>query len=54
MGIPTEKHQAFFNKTQEKYTILIQDGEPSPKAVVKAIHDAMMDNPILAQAAISK
>ncbi|MCA9464868.1 MAG: DUF3015 domain-containing protein, partial [Nitrospira sp.] len=54
MGIPTEKHQAFFNMTQEKYTILIQDGEPSPKAVVKAIHDAMMDNPILAQAAISK
>lgn len=54
MGIPSEQHQAFFKMTQEKYTTLIQAGENSPKAVLRAINDAMIDHPMLAQATVSK
>lgn len=54
MGIPADQHPAFFSMTQEKYTSLVQAGETSPKAVVKAIHDAMVDHPVLAQATTSK
>jgi len=54
MGIPVDQHPAFYAMTQEKYTSLVQAGETSPKAVVKAIHDAMVDHPVLAQATTSK
>ncbi len=54
MGIPPDQHPAFFSMTQEKYTTLVQGGETSPKAVVQAIHDAMVDHPVLAQATTSK
>ncbi len=54
MGIPEEHHPEFFAMTQEKYTTLVQAGESSPKAVVKAMHDAMEGHTILAQATTSK
>lgn len=54
MEIPADQHQTFFALTQEKYTLLIQEGEISPKAVVKAIHDAMNNHPVLAQNSTSK
>jgi Protein of unknown function (DUF3015) len=54
MGIPVAQQPAFFAMTQEKYTSLVQAGETSPKAVVKAIHDAMDNHPVLAQATTSK
>lgn len=54
MGIPVAQQPAFFAMTQEKYTTLVQEGETSPKAVVKAIHDAMVDHPVLAQVTTSK
>ncbi len=54
MGIPVAQQPAFFAMTQEKYTTLVQAGETSPKAVVKAIHDAMDNHPVLAQATTSK
>lgn len=54
MDIPTEQHEVFFAMAQEKYTTLIQAGEASPKAVVKAIYSAVSDHPVLAQAATSK
>lgn len=54
MGIPVAQQPAFFAMTQEKYTTLVQDGEPSPKAVISAMHDAMVDHPVLAQVTISK
>lgn len=53
MGIPVAQQPAFFAMTQEKYTTLVQSGESSPKAVVGAIHDAMVDHPVLAQATTS-
>jgi hypothetical protein len=39
---------------QEKYTTLIQTGETSPKAVVKAIYSAMGSHPVLAQVSSTK
>ena len=54
MGIPEENHQEFFAMTQENYTTLVQAGETSPKAVVKAIHNAMSGHVVLAQATTSK
>ena len=54
MGIPQEHHQEFFAMTQEKYTSFVEAGENSPKAVVKAMHDAMEGHTLLAQAKISK
>jgi hypothetical protein len=54
MGIPEENHQEFFALTQENYTTLVQAGETSPKAVVKALHDAMSGHVVLAQANTNK
>ena len=54
MGIPEENHQGFFAMTQENYTTFVQAGETSPKAVVKAIHDAMSGHVVLAQATTIK
>ncbi len=49
MGVPAEKHPEFFAMTQEKYSSLIQAGETSPVAVVKALNDAMAGHPVLAK-----
>ncbi len=54
MEIPTEQHEIFFALAQEKYTTLIQAGETSPKAVVKAIYSAMDNHPVLAQTTTAK
>ncbi len=54
MGIPAEQHEVFFAMAQEKYTTLIQAGETSPKAVVKALYGAMGNNPVLAQASSTR
>ncbi len=50
MGIPAEQHTAFFGLTQERYTALVQAGETSSVALVKALNDAVGKNPVLAQA----
>lgn len=49
MGIPDEQHAAFFAVTQERYTTLVQAGETSSVALVKALNDAVAKNPVLAQ-----
>jgi len=54
MGIPADQHNIFFTMVQEKYTTLIQAGETSPKAVVKAMYGAIDNHPVLAQVSISK
>ncbi len=54
MDIPADQHQIFFTMAQEKYTTLMQAGETSPKAVVKAIYSAMDNHPVLAKASTSK
>lgn len=54
MDIPADQHEVFFTMAQEKYTTLMQAGETSPKAVVKAIYSAMGNHPVLAKASTSK
>ena len=50
MGVPAERHPAFFAMTQERYTSLVQAGEASPVAMVKSLNDAIAGHPVLAQA----
>ena len=50
MGIPVEQHAAFFASTQERYTAMVEAGETSSVALVKALNDAVGKSPVLAQA----
>jgi len=52
MGVPAERHAAFFAMTQERYTSLVQAGEASPVALVKSLNDAIAGHPVLAQASL--
>ncbi|GJL62796.1 MAG: hypothetical protein NPIRA04_14500 [Nitrospirales bacterium] len=49
MGIPQDHHAEFFAMTQEKYTTLLNNGETTPKAMVKALNDSIVAHPVLAQ-----
>ncbi|MBI3356098.1 MAG: DUF3015 domain-containing protein [Nitrospirae bacterium] len=49
MGVPAEHQATFFAMTQERYTSLVQAGEASPVALVKALNDAIAGHPVLAQ-----
>lgn len=49
LGVPAEHQAEFFAMTQEKYTTLIQSGDTTPAAMLKALHDAMEAHPILAK-----
>ena len=49
MGVPAEQQTAFFAMTQERYTALVNAGEVSPVAMVKAINDAIAVHPTFAQ-----
>src|SRR5437867_11105494 len=48
MGVPDEHQAAFFAMTQDRYTSLVQAGETSPIAMVKALNDAVAAHPVLA------
>ncbi len=52
MGVPAERHAAFFAMTQERYTSLVQAGEVSPVAFVKSLNEAIAGYPVLAQASV--
>jgi len=54
LGVPAEHQVEFFAMTQEKYTSLIQSGEASPVALVKALHDAMAAHPVLAKVSTTR
>jgi len=54
MGVPAEQQAEFFALTQEKYTSLVQAGETSPAAMVKALDTAMAEHPVLAKATASR
>ena len=49
MGVPAEHQAEFFALTQEKYTTLIQAGEATPVAMLKALNAVMAGHPVLAQ-----
>lgn len=48
MGVPAEQRSEFFSLTQDKYTTLIQTGEATPVAMLKALQEAMAAHPVLA------
>jgi hypothetical protein len=50
LGVPAEQQPAFFSMTQEKYTRLVQSGETTPAAMLKALHETMAGHPVLARA----
>ena len=50
LGVPVEQQPAFFAMTQAKYTTLVQSGETTPAAMLKALQEAMAAHPVLAQA----
>jgi hypothetical protein len=52
MGIPAEHQAEFFALTQERYTSLVNAGEASPVAMVKALNDAIATHPVLAKVSI--
>ncbi|HAP42078.1 MAG TPA: orotate phosphoribosyltransferase [Nitrospira sp.] len=49
MGVPADQQPAFFAMTQQQYQMLIQAGETSPVAVVKALEDAMNGRSMVAR-----
>jgi hypothetical protein len=54
MGVPAEHQAEFFAMTQERYLALIQGGDGSPAAMVKALHEAITHHPVLAKLATSR
>jgi len=49
MGVPAEHQAEFFAMTQERYASLVEAGETSPIAMVKALNDAVAAHPVLAK-----
>jgi len=54
MGVPVEQQPAFFAMTQEKYAALIQSGETTPAAMLKALHETMAVHPVLAKVSLAR
>lgn len=54
MGVPAEHQAEFFEMAQERYTSLVQGGESSPVALVKALNDAIAGHPILVKATAAR
>ena len=50
MGVPADRHDAFFAMTQERYTSLVEAGDTSAVAMIKAINEAISGHPVLAKA----
>lgn len=54
MGVPAKHHPAFFSMTQERYTSLIEEGQPEPAALVTSLHQAMAGHPVLAKVSLGQ
>src|SRR3989449_8099700 len=54
MGVPAEQQTEFFAMTQQRYLALIQAGDGSPVAMVKALHEAITHHPVLVKVATSR
>lgn len=52
MGVPVEHHPAFFAIAQQHYRGLLESGEISSVALIKALQDAMNGQPVFAQVSI--
>src|SRR5213594_2703597 len=54
MGVPAEHQAEFFAMTQERYRALIQSGDGSPVAIVKALSEAITHHPGLVKVATNR
>lgn len=54
MGVPVEQHPVFFAMAQQHYRMLVEAGETSSVALIKALEDAMSGQPIFAQVSVSR
>jgi len=54
LGVPVEYQAEFFSLTQDRYAALMQAGEASPVAMIKALNDAMAGHPVLAKVSLNK
>ena len=54
MGVPAEQQPAFFAMTQEKYATLIQSGDTTPVAMLKALQETMAAHPVLAKVSLAR
>lgn len=54
LGVPAEQQPAFFAMTQEKYATFIRSGEPTPVAMLVALHEAMGAHPTLVKVVASR
>jgi len=54
LGVPAEQQPAFFAMTQDKYQTLIRSGETSPAAMLKALHEAIEQHPVLAKVSVNR
>ena len=54
MGVPAEQQPAFFSMTQEKYTALVNSGETTPVALLKALQETMAAHPVLAKVSLAQ
>ena len=54
MGVPAEQQPEFLAMAQERYLTLIQAGDGSPVAIVKALNEAISHHPVLVKVATSR
>ncbi len=54
MGVPADRQGEFFALAQDKYATLMQAGDASPVALIKALNEAIAGHPVLAQATIAR
>ena len=54
MGVPAEQQPEFLAMAQERYLMLIQAGDGSPVAVVKALNEAITHHPVHVRVATSR
>jgi hypothetical protein len=48
IGVPVEDQPAFFALAQDRYRVLMEKGEDSPLAIIKAVQEAAVGHPVLA------
>lgn len=54
IGVPAEQQDEFFSLTQDNYMTLIQSGETTPVAMMKALHEAMTAHPVFAKISMNR
>ena len=54
MGVPAEHQAEFIALARERYTSLIQSGETTPKALLTALNDVLVQHPVLAKVSMNR